>query len=78
MSLMVRARLQSHNFTHPVTLLKYAGAGHGAFGPPIGHDTPAYALLDSLGGTADGNAAARADSWPKALAFLDVALKTGK
>jgi uncharacterized protein len=77
MSLMVRARLQTHNFTHPVTLLKYADAGHGAFGTPIARDNPAYAKLGALGGSTDGNAAARNEAWPKALMFLDVALKSG-
>jgi hypothetical protein len=32
--------------------------------------SPNYERLGSIGGTPDGNAAARTDSWPKALAFL--------
>lgn len=53
-----------------VHVLSYADAGHLVFGPPITRDNPFYERLDMLGGTVEGNAAARADSWPRVIAFL--------
>ncbi len=58
----------------PVTVLAYRNAGHFVFGPPIAPDHPFYRRLDAYGGTIAGNAAARADSWPKVIAFLAQAL----
>lgn len=57
-----------------VTLLSYADAGHGVFGPPLAADNPHRARLGTLGGSPEGNNAARRDGWPKVLAFLDRAL----
>lgn len=54
----------------PVTVLAYRDAGHFVFGPPIGRDHPFYPRLGTYGGSVEGNAAARADSWPKVVAFL--------
>lgn len=68
-------RLKSKGFRHPVEELSYPNAGHGAFGPPIPAGNPALAMLVSLGGDGKGNQAARADSWAKAMSFLDRALK---
>jgi hypothetical protein len=34
-------------------------------GLPVEKSNPSYDRLDSLGGTDDGNNAARADGWPK-------------
>ena len=53
-------------------LLRYAGAGHGAFGLPFETQDPA--ARDGFGGTVGGNIAARADGWPRVLQFLDKAL----
>lgn len=53
-----------------VQILAYADAGHLVFGPPISRDEPFYERLDMLGGTVEGNAAAREDSWPRIVAFL--------
>lgn len=53
-----------------VTVLAYKDAGHFVFGPPIARDHPIYPRLGAYGGSAQGNAAARADSWPKVMAFL--------
>lgn len=58
-----------------VTLLAYPGAGHAVMGAPIAADDPALVKWSKLGGTPAGNAAARADSWTKIVAFLDAALK---
>lgn len=60
----------------PPTLLRYAEAGHGVMGAPglaTDRDIRAFA---KLGGTAKANAAARADSWPKIIAFLKNTLET--
>lgn len=58
----------------PVTVLGYEDAGHFVFGPPIARDHPFYARLDAYGGSVEGNAAARADSWPRVIAFLKQAM----
>ncbi|MBX9727600.1 MAG: hypothetical protein K2X31_01725, partial [Sphingopyxis sp.] len=58
----------------PTLLLAYADAGHGGHGPPVAPGSPGYESLGSLGGSNEGNAAARADGWPKTLAFLAEAL----
>ena len=58
-----------------VTVLAYDNAGHGVFGIPADKSNPNYTQLHTLGGTDDGINAARADSWPKALAHLEGALK---
>jgi dienelactone hydrolase len=55
----------------PVTLLAYKGAGHGVMGLPRTGDTSG---LDVMGGTNQGNNAARIDGWPKLVAFLQQAL----
>ena len=57
-------------------LLEYAEAGHGVMGPPLPADHKRMKAWATLGGTARSNAAARADSWPKIVAFLDGALKS--
>lgn len=48
------------------------GCGHAPHGsgPPITRDHRFYPRLGEYGGSADGNAAARADSWPRVIAFL--------
>ncbi|HAJ47796.1 MAG TPA: acyl-CoA thioester hydrolase [Alphaproteobacteria bacterium] len=53
-----------------VTVLAYADAGHAAFGVPLEADHPNFKALGSIGGSPEGNNAAREDSWPKTLAFL--------
>lgn len=58
-----------------VRVLAYQDAGHGVFGVPLSADDPKLARLGTLGGTPAGNNAARSDSWPKVLAFLDTALR---
>jgi hypothetical protein len=67
----IAARRAAHRKPAPV-ILRYPNAGHGVFGPPPPKLTPALA---NLGGTPEGNAAARADSWPKALTFLEARLR---
>lgn len=53
-----------------VNVLAYKDAGHFVFGPPLARDHPFYPRLGEYGGSVEGNAAARADSWPKVVAFL--------
>lgn len=54
----------------PVEVLAYRDAGHLVFGPPVPRDHPFHGKLALYGGTIEGNAAARADSWPRVVAFL--------
>ncbi|MEQ1755795.1 MAG: acyl-CoA thioester hydrolase/BAAT C-terminal domain-containing protein [Micropepsaceae bacterium] len=58
-----------------VTVLAYELAGHGVFGVPVDRQDRNYRQLSSLGGTDDGNNAARTDSWPKVLALLAGAMR---
>jgi hypothetical protein len=51
-------------------VLAYRDAGHLLFGPPIPQTNSFYENLDMFGGTVEGNAAARIDSWPRVIAFL--------
>jgi uncharacterized protein len=69
----VMARLEAKHFAYAHTHLAYDNAGHAVFGPPLPADSPNMARLAGLGGTPEGNQAARVDNWPKALAFLDQA-----
>jgi hypothetical protein len=70
------ARLDKARFRFAHVHLSYDNAGHAGFGEPLPPGTAIPpAMLAQLGGTAEGNLAMRADSWPKILAFLDAALK---
>jgi uncharacterized protein len=75
MSEQVAARLKTEHFTHPVQLLEYSDAGHAVFGQPLDPKSTRFADLAKLGGSAEGNQAARQDSWTRAVAFIDGALK---
>jgi dienelactone hydrolase len=71
-------RAQERGFRHRFVHLRYPDAGHTAPGPP---GTPVvvavhHGLVDrqmAFGGTRQGSAAARADSWPQVIAFLEEA-----
>ncbi len=65
--LMSRGRPAAH-------VLRYKDAGHQMFGPPVDKTEP-HEWLASLGGSADGNEAARDDGWPKVVAFLKAVLR---
>ena len=54
-------------------VLRYKDAGHAVMGAPFA-DAAAARKWSRLGGTAEGNAAARIDSWPKIVAFLNAEL----
>jgi len=69
-------RLAKQRFPFLVEHLSYPGAGHLIFFPPYGPTTiralrhPVLKRTFHYGGTTAGDAFARADSWPKVLAFL--------
>ena len=76
---IVERRAAEHGFAHEVTHLRYPDAGHlcaGAPGTPVLTEVrhPLTHGLYTFGGSRAGNAAARADSWPRVLAFLEDAL----
>ncbi|MDO5628976.1 MAG: acyl-CoA thioester hydrolase/BAAT C-terminal domain-containing protein [Mobilicoccus sp.] len=68
MSRAIEERAAAHG--GEVTLLAYDDAGHFGVGPPVPDDSPHRDMLADLGGSVEGNAAARADSWPQVVAFL--------
>ena len=70
-------RLRTRNFTYPFEHKNYEAAGHGIFiGDPTEPRRAESASIDAfMGGSAEGNKAARADSWRRVLAFLDRALR---
>ncbi|MBL0916597.1 MAG: acyl-CoA thioester hydrolase [Sphingopyxis sp.] len=68
--IVARAREQGGSVP---AVLRYAEAGHGVMGAPFTEDK-ARKNWSQMGGTEDGNAAARADSWPKIVAFLKAEL----
>lgn len=70
----IERRLRANGFRHGVTHLAWPDAGHAAFGPPVSPDAPGLDRALALGGTIDGLVAARADGWPRVLAFLTEAL----
>jgi dienelactone hydrolase len=55
-------------------VLRYKDAGHAVLGIPVEKTSPNYEALADFGGTADGNAKARADGWPKIISFLNATL----
>jgi dienelactone hydrolase len=79
---MVMSRLAERGHPYPDQHLAYEGAGH-IIGQPWVPTTvfaSAHPVSDTLyayGGSAKGSADARADVWPKTLAFLDARFKGG-
>lgn len=75
MAEMVIERLKEHKHPYPYEHLCYEDAGHAirkSYVPAINSVAgPRWAL----GGTAEGNAKAQADSWPKVLRFLERSLR---
>lgn len=71
----IERRLAERGFDHEVVSLVYPGAGHAGFGPPIATVTPGLQqAVGFLGGSVEGTMAARADGWPRVVAFLRDAL----
>jgi pimeloyl-ACP methyl ester carboxylesterase len=57
-----------------VTLLAYKDAGHEGVGTPVDPESSGYERIARKGGTAEGNAEARKDAWPKIVAFFSAEL----
>lgn len=74
MARQLQSRARAHGGRPDVVLLAYPDAGHAVFGRPYPASEVANSRLDSLGGTNEGNNRARADSWPRMIAFLKSAL----
>lgn len=81
MSGEIMDRLRRNQFAHPFVHLSYERAGHG-IGRPFTSTVdvnnvrrPLTGRSMRLGGTPAGTAHARADSWPKVIAFLDENLR---
>lgn len=74
MARAVKARRDEAAGALATTLLAYPDAGHFGVGPalPEGRDVPA--MITMFGGSAEGNVAARADGWPRTIAFLKQAM----
>ncbi|HJS45312.1 MAG TPA: acyl-CoA thioester hydrolase/BAAT C-terminal domain-containing protein [Rhizomicrobium sp.] len=77
MAQRIGGRLRTRNFAYSFEHKNYEGAGHSIFiGDPAAPRRPDSASIDAfMGGSAQANSAARADSWQRVLRFLDVALK---
>ena len=73
MSERIGRRLKANGFRFRFEHLAYPDAGHGVMGAPVSAEQAAQ--LARLGGTPEANMAARADAWPKILAFLDETLR---
>ena len=75
-------RFRQMHFPYRVEHLRYANAGH-SIGWPNGPTTmlkskhPVSGEDMDMGGTPEGTAHARRDSWPRMLAFLQYALADG-
>jgi dienelactone hydrolase len=65
------SRLKEHNFTYQYDHLPYEQAGHGITSYYWPTSRPEIPGFYSLGGTAEGDAQAQADSWPKVLQFFN-------
>jgi len=74
MARRVETRLRARGFRYPVVNIAYPAAGHAAFGAPVRTDAPGLQGALGVGGTIEGLVAARADGWPRVLAFLRDAL----
>jgi len=77
MARAVKARRDAADGGPATTLLAYPDAGHFGVGPalPEGQEVPT--MITMFGGSQEGNVAARADGWPRTIAFLKQALATG-
>jgi dienelactone hydrolase len=77
---LITRRLERTKATVAFTHLRYPDAGHALIGPPgmpAPTEVPAHPLTGeryALGGSGVGNARARADSWPRIVAFLTAEL----
>jgi dienelactone hydrolase len=83
MTQIAEQRARDRGFRHPLVHLRYRDGGHvcaGVPGTPVATEVRHHPLTGgryNLGGTRAGNARARADSWPRVVAFLRDALAAG-
>ena len=67
------ARLRLADFPYGIQHLAFPEAGHGIAAPP---GEPTTDVADRLGGTAAGNALARAEGWRRMRQFLAATIGT--
>lgn len=73
----IMTRLEQAKVRYARQHLSYENAGHASFGKPAAPGVvPPPAMITASGGTAEGNQAARVDSWPKVLAFMHNSART--
>lgn len=73
MSERIVARLSASHFSHRIEHLDYAAAGHGVVGGPVTMEQAQQ--LTQVGGTAEGNYAARQEVLARIIAFFDRSLR---
>ncbi|MBX7249078.1 MAG: dienelactone hydrolase [Caulobacteraceae bacterium] len=73
MAARIKRRLEARRWAHRVEHIDYPAAGHGVVGGPVTLEQAQQ--LTQVGGTAEGNYAARQEVWGRILAFFDRALK---
>ncbi len=73
MSRRIVARLGANSFAHRIEHLDYPTAGHGVVGGPVTLEQAQQ--LSQVGGTPEGNYAARQEVWTRVLAFFDRSLR---
>jgi len=74
MARAAKARRDQKGNRAETVLLAYKDAGHFGVGPPLAKGREVPWMITMFGGSKDGNVAARADGWPRILAFLQQAL----
>jgi hypothetical protein len=74
MARAAKARRDSAGGGGETVLLAYKDAGHFGVGPPPAKGKEVPWMITMFGGSKEGNVAARADGWPRTLAFLEKAL----
>jgi len=69
-------RLRARKFDYPFEHKNYEGAGHSIFvgKPALSQPIDPTSMDAFMGGSAEANIAARADSWQRILHFLDTSL----
>lgn len=74
MANMIESRAKAYSGPM-VEILSYKDAGHGVFGPIVDPKKFSSSQIAFFGGSVEGNAKARQDSFPKTIAFLQNNLK---
>ena len=74
MARAAKARRDQRGGGAGTVLLAYKDAGHFGVGPPLTKGKEVPRMITMFGGSKEGNVAARADGWPRTIAFLQTAL----